>query len=222
MKKIFLLLLSAGWFGTGVMAREVEVSWFAPKSFYFYTLASWNFQVPLFADDYHILRTTAGHSRDYGYSGRNDDSELTPALGVGYSFFNFADRLRLDGEFEYSRAHFADIADGGATFHYYSVLLNAVYRPVRDSRFEFFAGAGFSAVDIRGRDLPAYTDYSRAPLVSSLGLRFRLTRNVSLRAEYRHFWDTYGYNLGYGYDYYWENDWLDYGSRLGAGLEFRF
>ncbi|NIM15579.1 MAG: hypothetical protein GTO45_26680 [Candidatus Aminicenantes bacterium] len=218
---LLILMVTAALTSGSLLFSQTEskpksnVSFFSPRSLYFYVMGSYHHFVP--PGDFYLEL------------GDESSEAFAPVIGIGYRVLNARDRFFLNVEVDYSPAEFD--FDGFAREQKISVLtVMFSAEGTISSRPHFLVFGGIGVGFYRLSDLGYYNyigDYifvgneGITTLALGLGIKVRISRNFTFRSEFR--WNGEVY---VSYDEYydeWDNtDWFFLSSSFSLGLEFHF
>jgi hypothetical protein len=159
-------------------------------------------------------------------------SSSAPAFGIGYTAaFGSDGRFHFDFEFDFMTVKFNDWRVKDQRLSYYMFVINFGYALAVRPPFIGFIGIGGGVVHQHGQgqltiDQLAYRnlDDNEYPMFLGGGLKISPVRHVVVRGEIKFYWAVYGGSTTTGVIYLNPEPISSevIGTRLAAGLEFRF
>jgi len=192
---VFLLLFGLG---NSIFAKVKSISFFSPKSMYFY-----------FESSYY------GINPYDPYSLGNYELRYTNIYGVGYTILNMYDKYKISFEFDYASPHYNRLIDDlglydqQVDFYNYKISFEYLFR---NSRFSLFSGMGASHIVFRENSI--FYQYDIDTYVFELGVKYFFSKHLAIRSEYK----VFSYSKRY-YDYY--DDDYPMASAFALGLELK-
>lgn len=205
-----ILLLLVPFLG---MAKKHKVTYFSPRSFYIYSMASWITDVP---------------SNYYGF----EDDAAAPVLGMGYTIVNFGNRTLFNLEFDAATAEFDFDLFRPTRIWFYTLTFNVEYRSFLQLPLSVYAGFGGAMfhysykIAEQNSFIEDWSAFEKNEYVfaANAGVKVRLLKNVMLRAELRHYWKGFGESFYWDdeWEYYYDDDVCPFGTAIAIGVEFHF
>jgi opacity protein-like surface antigen len=205
-----ILLLLVPFLG---MAKKHKVTYFSPRSFYIYSMASWITEVP---SDY------------YGF----EDDAASPVLGMGYTIVNFGNRTLLNLEFDAATSEFDFDLFSPTRIWFYTLTFTVEYRSFLQLPLNVYVGFGGAMLhySYKKAEQNGFTadwsvfDENEYVFAANAGIKVRLVKNLMLRAELRHYWKSFGESFFWDdeWEYYYDDDTYPFGTAISIGLELHF